>query len=159
MPTYDFECQNKECSNTFDRYCPIDEIDDFSEDLRCPLCDGKVARLISGGIMFVIKGASSRINIPRSDAEDWKINRHIKEVAALQHEPMSETESAEAWSQGKAREKDRGLKDGHVSGGREPLVKRGESQNDPKVKKKISKFKETAQKQIAKSQDDRKKVV
>jgi len=99
------------------------------------------------------------MNVPGAHAEEWKINRHVKEVEAIMNEPMSESESQEAYEIGREWEKERGLKKGHIAGGREPLRKRGESSKDPEVKKRVDKFKDQAQKQIAASQEARRKVV
>jgi putative FmdB family regulatory protein len=51
MPTYEYEC--RECSYTFEAFQSIN--DDPLE--KCPLCGGKVRRLIGGGSGIIFKGS------------------------------------------------------------------------------------------------------
>lgn len=51
MPTYEYEC--RECSHTFEAFQSIN--DDPLE--TCPLCGGKVRRLIGGGSGIIFKGS------------------------------------------------------------------------------------------------------
>lgn len=51
MPTYEYEC--RECSYTFETFQSIN--DDPLE--TCPLCGGKVKRLIGGGSGIIFKGS------------------------------------------------------------------------------------------------------
>ena len=51
MPTYEYEC--RECSHTFEAFQSIN--DDPLE--ICPLCGGKVRRLIGGGSGIIFKGS------------------------------------------------------------------------------------------------------
>jgi len=51
MPTYEYEC--RECSYTFEAFQSIN--DDPLE--KCPLCGGKVKRLIGGGSGIIFKGS------------------------------------------------------------------------------------------------------
>jgi len=51
MPTYDYKCL--ECNYTFE------EFQKMSDDVltKCPKCNGKVKRLISGGLEPIFKGS------------------------------------------------------------------------------------------------------
>ena len=51
MPTYEYQCQ--ECGFKFEEFQSI-----VSEPIRvCPKCNGKVERLINGGIGLIFKGS------------------------------------------------------------------------------------------------------
>jgi len=51
MPTYEYECLK--CAHAFEEFKEITA----APRARCPLCRGKVRRLISGGAGFVFKGS------------------------------------------------------------------------------------------------------
>jgi len=51
MPTYEYECLK--CAHAFEEFKEITA----APRARCPLCRGKVQRLISGGAGFVFKGS------------------------------------------------------------------------------------------------------
>ncbi len=51
MPTYDYECQK--CGFTFELFQGIND----PPRSRCPLCRGKVQRLIGAGVGIVFKGS------------------------------------------------------------------------------------------------------
>lgn len=51
MPTYDYKC--KDCGHLFEEFQKID--DDPIE--ICPVCKGKVQRLITGGTGLIFKGS------------------------------------------------------------------------------------------------------
>lgn len=51
MPTYEYECLK--CSHAFEEFREITA----APRARCPLCRGKVRRLISGGAGIVFKGS------------------------------------------------------------------------------------------------------
>jgi len=53
MPTYEYKCQD--CGWTFERF---QSMKDKSLE-KCPKCNGKVQRLISGGGGIIFKGSSS----------------------------------------------------------------------------------------------------
>lgn len=51
MPTYEYEC--RECSYTFEAFQSIND----APIKTCPLCGGKVKRLIGGGSGIIFKGS------------------------------------------------------------------------------------------------------
>jgi len=51
MPTYDYECQK--CGFTFELFQGIND----PPRSRCPLCRGKVQRLVGAGVGIVFKGS------------------------------------------------------------------------------------------------------
>jgi len=51
MPTYEYECLK--CGHAFEEFREITA----APRARCPLCRGKVRRLISGGVGIVFKGS------------------------------------------------------------------------------------------------------
>jgi putative FmdB family regulatory protein len=51
MPTYEYECET--CGLRFERRQAITE----EPVTKCPECHGKVQRLISGGIGFILRGS------------------------------------------------------------------------------------------------------
>lgn len=56
MPTYEYKCQD--CGYAFEKFHGIKE-----EPLdRCPECNGKVQRLISGGVGIIFKGSGFHVN-------------------------------------------------------------------------------------------------
>lgn len=50
MPTYEYECKN--CNKVFEEFQSIKE----KPLEKCPTCNGKVKRLLSGGTHFIFKG-------------------------------------------------------------------------------------------------------
>lgn len=51
MPTYDYLCKN--CGYRFEEFQSI-----MAEPLKsCPQCDGKIERIINGGIGLIFKGS------------------------------------------------------------------------------------------------------
>jgi len=160
MPTYAFECTNQKCLAHKEVFESIKKCTALFKQVRCDKCKSPMRNLIfAPRYAFVRNAPKDHINIPGDHAEDWKINRHIKEVQALQREGLTEAEEVAAYEAGREREKERGFDKGHVSGGRAPLVKRGEDQNSPEIKKRISKWKDKAKSKIASSQATRRKVV
>jgi putative FmdB family regulatory protein len=53
MPTYEYKCQD--CGWTFERF---QSMKDKTLE-KCPKCNGKVQRLVSGGGGIILKGSSS----------------------------------------------------------------------------------------------------
>ncbi|MFH1843732.1 MAG: FmdB family zinc ribbon protein [bacterium] len=51
MPTYEYECQR--CGHTFEEFKSMTA----APRQRCPLCQGKVQKLISGGVGILFKGS------------------------------------------------------------------------------------------------------
>ncbi len=51
MPTYEYECRM--CGHRFER---IQSITDAPLEV-CPACNGEIARVVSGGAGFIIKGS------------------------------------------------------------------------------------------------------
>lgn len=62
MPTYEYECES--CHNHFEQFQKI--TDDPVE--TCPVCGGKVRRLISGGAGLLFKGNGFYITDHRSES-------------------------------------------------------------------------------------------
>jgi putative FmdB family regulatory protein len=60
MPTYEYECTK--CNHAFEEEAPITA----PPRQRCPLCRGKVQRLISGGSGIVFRGSGFYVNDSRS---------------------------------------------------------------------------------------------
>jgi len=154
MPTYEYECQG--CGHQL-------EAEQSMKDAPltdCPSCSTpKLTRLISGGAGFIMKGANSKgINIPASNAPDWKIENHMKEVQHLMNEPTSESELVAAAEQGAKHDKDHGFEAGHAMGGRKPVLSMGESKDTPEGKAKMSAAKAKWKDKIAKSQAARSKI-
>ncbi|HOO40277.1 MAG TPA: zinc ribbon domain-containing protein [Syntrophales bacterium] len=58
MPTYEYECGT--CGLKFERWQGIND----ASPVVCPDCSGKVKRLVSGGIGFILKrsGGNSELN-------------------------------------------------------------------------------------------------
>ncbi|MCU0236162.1 MAG: zinc ribbon domain-containing protein [Acidobacteria bacterium] len=52
MPTYEYECAK--CKYKFEKMQPITA----APLTRCPKCQGRVQRIISGGAGFIMKGAA-----------------------------------------------------------------------------------------------------
>lgn len=52
MPTYEYQCT--QCGHTFDQQQAITD----TPLEKCPNCQGRVKRLLSGGAGFVMKGGS-----------------------------------------------------------------------------------------------------
>ena len=62
MPTYEYKCNN--CEEIFERFQKI--TDPPLKD--CPICGGKLTRLISGGIGIIFKGSGFYQTDYRSDS-------------------------------------------------------------------------------------------
>jgi putative FmdB family regulatory protein len=60
MPTYEYKCKN--CEEIFERFQKI--TDPPLEE--CPVCGGKLARLISGGIGIIFKGSGFYVTDSKS---------------------------------------------------------------------------------------------
>jgi len=50
MPIYEYEC--KKCGHRFEKWQNMDD----SLITKCPICKGKVERLISANVNFIFKG-------------------------------------------------------------------------------------------------------
>ena len=59
MPTYEYQCTK--CHHSFEEFKPMSA----PRRQRCPLCRGKVERLISSGTGIVFKGAGFYVNDSR----------------------------------------------------------------------------------------------
>jgi len=59
MPTYEYECTR--CGHVCEEFKPMSA----PKRQRCPLCRGKVERLISGGLGIHFKGSGFYINDSR----------------------------------------------------------------------------------------------
>jgi len=62
MPTYQYRCEN--CHHEFEAFQTISE----PPVENCPVCGGKVKRIISGGAGFIFKGSGFYITDYRSAA-------------------------------------------------------------------------------------------
>jgi len=85
MPTYEYECEK--CHHQFERFQSITE-----EPVKvCPVCGGKVKRLISGGGGLLFKGHGFYITDYRS--ESYKKRQKEETGATTKGEKKSETPS------------------------------------------------------------------
>lgn len=156
MPTYDYECQD--CGYQF-------EINHSIHDdalTVCPEClEPKLLRLISSNIHVMVKNYRSHVSAPGAHAEQWKKDRHAREMAAIAAEPMTESEQQAAYEQGIEREKEMGFKEGHASGHRQPIISSNERPHLTKaeVDARISAAKAAGHQRIARAKDERKRVV
>jgi len=79
MPTYEYQC--RECGFKFEEFQSI-----VSEPIRvCPKCNGKVERLINGGIGLIFKGSGFYLT-------DYK-NKHVPEQSAKAESEAKSSES------------------------------------------------------------------
>ncbi len=86
MPTYEYECEK--CHHQFEKFQSITE-----EPVKvCPVCGGKVKRLISGGGGLLFKGNGFYITDYRS--ESYKKRQKEESGASTTSEKKSETSSA-----------------------------------------------------------------
>ncbi len=60
MPTYEYRCEN--CGHKFEAFQTMSE----SPVEKCPVCNGKVKRIISGGAGLIFKGSGFYITDYRS---------------------------------------------------------------------------------------------
>ena len=85
MPTYEYKCEK--CHHQFEKFQNMTE-----ERVKvCPVCGGKVKRLISGGGGFLFKGNGFYITDYRS--ESYKKRQKEESGATTKDEKKSETGS------------------------------------------------------------------
>ena len=85
MPTYEYECEK--CHHQFEKFQNITD-----EPVKvCPVCGGKVRKLISGGGGFLFKGNGFYITDYRS--ESYKKRQKEETGAITKDEKKSETRS------------------------------------------------------------------
>jgi putative FmdB family regulatory protein len=85
MPTYEYECEK--CHHHFEKFQNITD-----EPVKvCPVCGGKVKRLISGGGGLLFKGNGFYITDHRS--ESYKKRQKEESGASTKSEKKSETRS------------------------------------------------------------------
>jgi len=72
MPTYEYECKN--CYHRFDRFQTISE----RPLSRCPLCKGRVRRLISSGAAIIFRGSGFYATDYRSEEYAKKVKEENK---------------------------------------------------------------------------------
>lgn len=60
MPTYEYKCNS--CEELFERFQKMTD----PPLKKCPVCDGKLTRLISGGIGIIFKGSGFYVNDSKS---------------------------------------------------------------------------------------------
>lgn len=83
MPTYEYECE--ECHHQFEKFQNITD-----EPVKvCPVCGGKVKRLISGGGGLLFKGTGFYITDYRS--ESYKKRQKEETGATTKGEKKTET--------------------------------------------------------------------
>jgi len=56
LPTYEYKCDR--CEELFERFQKITD----PPLKKCPVCDGKLTKLISGGIGIIFKGSGFYVN-------------------------------------------------------------------------------------------------
>ncbi|MDH5185578.1 MAG: zinc ribbon domain-containing protein [candidate division WOR-3 bacterium] len=69
MPTYEYQCN--ECGHHFELFQPITD----SPVKSCPVCQGKVRRLISGGSGLIFKGSGFYITDYKKKTETTDTRR------------------------------------------------------------------------------------
>lgn len=74
MPTYDYKCED--CGHSFEVFQKMSD-DPVSS---CPKCNGKVRRLIGGGVGVIFKGSGFYVTDNRSNDSSKK--RNTQETAA-----------------------------------------------------------------------------
>ena len=153
MPTYEYECQV--CKYQFEIIQPITD-DSLTV---CPEClKPDLMKLIPRNVTVIMKGASAHVNVPGAHAEQWKKDKHTREMEALAAEPMTEAEQQAAHEQGLERDKEMGFEAGHSGGGRAPIVSAAERPHltQAQIDAKMSAARAKGQKRIKVSQDARK---
>jgi len=77
MPTYEYECQR--CGHTFEEFKSMTA----APRQRCPLCRGKVQKLISGGAGILFKGSGFYVTDSRggSSSTGGKMNPQSEKMA------------------------------------------------------------------------------
>ncbi|HYO46511.1 MAG TPA: FmdB family zinc ribbon protein [Gemmatimonadota bacterium] len=93
MPTYVYRCL--ECSHQFEH---IEKMSSNRKSRKCPVCEGRAKRQISGGAGFLFKGEGFYITDYRSEAYR---SQHKAETEKAETE-KAETEKAEPGSSSSA---------------------------------------------------------
>jgi putative FmdB family regulatory protein len=91
MPTYDYLCQD--CDYRFEEFQSI-----VAEPLQsCPRCNGKVERLINGGIGLIFKGSGFYLtDYARSKNSDNNKSSNTKKSGDKKPESKKTTETKKA---------------------------------------------------------------
>jgi putative FmdB family regulatory protein len=85
MPTYEYECE--ECHHQFEKFQKITD-----EPVKiCPICSGKVKRLISGGGGLLFKGNGFYVTDYRS--ESYKKRKKEETGSITKDQKKTETHS------------------------------------------------------------------
>ena len=74
MPTYDYFC--KKCQNTFEYFQSMSD----SALEKCPKCNSKVRRLISGGSGLIFKGSGFYLTDYAQKKEDKPTSKNKKKT-------------------------------------------------------------------------------
>jgi putative FmdB family regulatory protein len=83
MPTYEYECEK--CHHQFEQLQKI-----IDEPIKvCPICGGKVKRLISGGGGFLFKGNGFYITDHRSESYKKRKKEETGSITKNEKKPES----------------------------------------------------------------------
>lgn len=89
MPTYEYECMDRQCKNRFELLQSIKAL----PQTKCPKCHGNARRLISKGVGIIFKGTGFY-------ETDYKQKKENKETSAPKECPMK-NESCKDCKKGK----------------------------------------------------------
>lgn len=93
MPTYVYRC--RECGHQFEH---IEKMSSNRRSRKCPVCEGRAERQISGGAGFLFKGEGFYITDYRSEAYRSQHKAETEKAETEQAEPAAtaSTETASA---------------------------------------------------------------
>jgi len=90
MPTYEYRCED--CGHEFEAFQTMSE----PPVERCPVCNGKVKRIISGGAGFLFKGSGFYITDYRSKEYKAAAEKDRAEKQGASSKGSSSDEKAKA---------------------------------------------------------------
>jgi putative FmdB family regulatory protein len=90
MPTYEYRCEK--CGHEFEAFQTISE----PPVEKCPLCSGKVKRIISGGAGLIFKGTGFYITDHRSSEYKAAAEKERAEKPDISSKESSSDEKAKA---------------------------------------------------------------
>ncbi|MCF7943958.1 MAG: zinc ribbon domain-containing protein [Spirochaetia bacterium] len=97
MPTYDYKCED--CGHSFEVFQKMSD----EPITSCPVCNGKVRRLIGGGVGVIFKGSGFYVTDNRSKNSDTK--RNNSDSAAADKTQGQKNNSPQEQSGGSKKEK------------------------------------------------------
>jgi putative FmdB family regulatory protein len=90
MPTYEYQCQK--CNHRFEVFQAITEkpVD------KCPVCNGRVKRLISSGAGLIFKGSGFYItDYKKKESQSEKVKTKEKQSSETKNKKSDDTKSSE----------------------------------------------------------------